>query len=95
MPIHVRLLAAVIVALVVGFGFRAYDQSRDAEWEVSPQQIAQAKAAGKTGHVTRPGSVAVLPIRSETADILPFKWAFAGLAAGALLFAATRHVARR
>lgn len=94
MPLVARVVLAVVVGLIVGFGFRLYDIRRGAEWEVSPAQIAAAKSSGNTGVSTRPGSVAVLPIRSETADILPFKWTFAGLGAGALLFFATRHIAR-
>jgi hypothetical protein len=41
------------------------------------------------------GSVTVLPIRSETADTLPVKWALAGIGAGAVCFAATRRRAPR
>ena len=91
----VRIIAAVVVGLIVGFGLRSYDLGRGAEWEVSPTQIAAAKASGKAGYETEPGTVAVLPIRSELADILPFKWAGAGLAAAALLFVATRHIRRK
>ncbi|WP_413771049.1 MULTISPECIES: hypothetical protein [Lichenihabitans] len=86
-----RLVLALVVALVVGFGYRFYDVSRGAEWMVSPDQIATAKAAGGAGVETSPGRIAVLPIRSETADVLPLQWAFAGIAAGALVFAATRR----
>lgn len=94
MSVIARALVAVVVALVVGFGLRFYDVERGAEWEVSPAQIAAAKAAGRMGVETRPGSVTVLPIRNEMADALPFKWAGAGCAAAVLLFLATRHVAR-
>ena len=93
MPLVARVILSTIVGLVVGFGLRFYDLQRGAEWEVSPAQIAAAKSVGKIGVETRPGSVAVLPIRSETADMLPFKWMLAGLGAGAFLFA-TRHIAR-
>jgi hypothetical protein len=86
-----RAAGAVVIALAVGVGLMMFDTSRGAEWEVSPQQIEEAKSAGGVGYQTRPGSVAVLPIRSETADILPFKWLFAGLGAGALFFVATRR----
>lgn len=94
MSLAARTLLAVVVALIVGAGLRFYDLGRGAEWEVSPAQVAAAKAAGQPGYETQPGSVAVLPIRSETADVLPFKWVGAGIAAGLLLFVATRHVAR-
>ena len=91
MPWPLRTAVAIVVALFVGFGLRAYDLSNGAEWVVSPAQIAAAKATGKQGVETQPGSIAVLPIRSETADVLPFKWAFAGFAAGVLVVAATRR----
>ena len=93
-PLIARVVLAVVVGLIVSFGLRFYDLQRGAEWEVSPAQIAAAKSAGKMGVETQPGSIAVLPIRSETSDILPFKWVLAGLGAGALLFFATRHIAR-
>ena len=44
----VRFILAIIVALIVGCGFMFYDKSRGAEWVVSPQQIEQAKAEGKS-----------------------------------------------
>ncbi|MFC7066892.1 hypothetical protein [Brucella rhizosphaerae] len=81
-----RLILAVVVAVIVGFGFMFYDKSRGAEWVVSPQQIEQAKAEGKSGFESRPSTVTVLPIRSETADVLPFKWAMYGLVAGLVAF---------
>ncbi len=92
-----RFALALIVALVVGFGYRAYDTANGAEWTVSPQQIASAKAEGKSGFEGSPGTVTVLPIRSELADILPFKWALAGIMAGCLVFAATKmlHIDKR
>lgn len=86
-----QILLPLVAALAVGFGFMAYDKSRGAEWVVSPQEIAAAKAAGKAGIESRPGTVTVLPIRSETADALPFKWAMAGIVAGALVFSAIRR----
>ena len=86
-----QILLPLVAALAVGFGFMAYDKSRGADWVVSPQEIAAAKAAGKAGIESRPGTVTVLPIRSETADALPFKWAMAGIVAGALVFSAIRR----
>lgn len=89
MNMPIRIVISLVAALLVGGGYMAYDRMRGAEWVVSPQQIAEAKASGQTGYESRPGTVTVLPIRSETADVLPFKWAIAGLAAGVLAFRAT------
>ncbi len=83
-----RVLLSALVALVVGFGFMTIDKMRGAEWLVSPQQIAQAKAEGKSGVESSPGTLTVLPIRRETADALPVKWAMTGLVAGFLVFRA-------
>lgn len=85
-----NILAAALVAVVVGGGFMAYDKMRGAEWVVSPQEIAEAQAQGKPGVESRPGTVTVLPIRSETADVLPMKWALYGLIAGILVFVSLR-----
>ncbi len=92
MGVVVRIAVAAVVALVVGFGVRAYDDAHGAEWVVSPAQIADAKASGSRGVTMERDSIAVLPIRSEMADILPFKWAFSGIAAGALAFVAMRNI---
>ena len=86
-----RIALAIVVALLVGFGLRAFEGARGAGWTVSPDQIAAAKAAGKAGYEDGSGSVTVLPIRSETADALPLTWLLAGAGAGALCFAATRR----
>ena len=91
MSFKIRLVLALMVALVVGLGYRAYDTAHGAEWAVSPEQVAAAKAAGKPGFETSPGTVAVLPIRSELAGVLTFKWTFAGVVAGALVILATRR----
>jgi hypothetical protein len=85
-----NLLLSVLVALAVGGGKMAYDTWRGAEWEISPRQIADAKAQGKAGYESSPGTVAVLPIRSETADLLPVMWVLYGLAAGAVTFIGLR-----
>ncbi|MCB8820567.1 hypothetical protein [Microvirga rosea] len=87
----VRILASLIVGAIVGIGWMYIDRVRGAEWEVSPQQIADAKAQGKVGYESRPGTVAVLPIRSEKADILPFKWAIGGIVAAGLAFSALKR----
>ncbi|MBB4000204.1 hypothetical protein [Aureimonas pseudogalii] len=91
MPILVRVVLALVAAAIVGGGFMMFDRTRGAEWTVSPTEIAAAQADGKAGVETDRGSVTVLPIRSETADALPFKWALAGIGAGAVCFAATRR----
>lgn len=90
MSTPIRLLLALVVAVIVGCGFMFYDKSRGAEWVVSPQQIEQAKSEGKMGVQSRPGTVTVLPIRSETADALPFKWAVYGVIAGIFVLFSTR-----
>ncbi|WP_199260077.1 hypothetical protein [Paracoccus binzhouensis] len=94
MPDIKQLLFPAATALAVGFGLMTYDKMRGAEWVVSPRQIAEAKAAGQPGYESRPGTVTVLPIRSETADALPFKWAMAGIVAGAFAFGAMRRRAK-
>lgn len=91
MSLFPRLVLALLAAVLVGGGYMAFDRSRDAEWVVSPAAIAAAKAEGKMGVEDGRGTVTVLPVRSETADVLPVKWAVAGFAAGALVFAVTRR----
>ena len=85
-----RYTLALVFAFIVGFGFRAFDQLRGAEWIVSPRQIADAHAAGKSGYETAPGTVALLPIRSEMADVFPLEWILAGALVGAAVLAATK-----
>ncbi|CAN7383614.1 hypothetical protein HW571_23615 [Agrobacterium genomosp. 3] len=84
-----RIALSLVVALAAGGGYMAVDKMRGAEWVVSPQQIAEAKAKGQMGYESRPGTVTVLPIRSETADVLPMKWAMIGVVAGLLAFRAS------
>ncbi|RZI59546.1 MAG: hypothetical protein EOP94_02735 [Zymomonas sp.] len=91
MPIVIRVLLTLVVAVLVGGGFMMFDRSRGTEWVVSPGEIAAAQAEGKAGVESDRGSVTVLPIRSETADVLPFKWALAGVGAGVVCFIATRR----
>ncbi|MGV2980733.1 hypothetical protein ACERNI_11055 [Camelimonas sp. ID_303_24] len=86
-----RIILALVAGVVVGGGFMAWDKYRGAEWVVSPQQIAAAKASGQAGVQSRPGAVAVRPIRSETADVLPFKWGLYGVGAALVVFVATRR----
>lgn len=85
-----NLLLSALVALAVGGGKMTYDTWRGAQWEVSARQIANAKAEGKAGYESSPGTVTVLPIRSETADLLPFQWVLYGVAAGAFTFIGLR-----
>ena len=94
MSLTARLILAVVVALLVGGGVMAFDRSRGAEWSVSPQQIAAGKAEGKMGYEDGSGSVTVVPIRSETAGVLPFRWLLLGGGAGVLCFVATRRLGR-
>lgn len=86
----IRFISAAVVAVIVGFGFMAYDKYTGAEWVVAPQQIEQARANGQTGVETRPGTVAVRAIRREDADMLPVRWAGYGIMAGILILFATR-----
>jgi len=86
-----RIILALVAGVVVGGGFMAWDRHRGAEWVVSPQQIAAAQANGQAGVQSRPGTVTVRPIRSETADALPFKWGLYGVGAALLVFVATRQ----
>lgn len=90
MTLPLRLALALVLALVFGGGKMYLDKQRNAEWVVSPQQIAEARAQGKMGVTTRPGTVAVAPIRSEKADALPFSWALFGLVGAFLGMALTR-----
>jgi hypothetical protein len=89
MNMPTRIVISLIVAIVAGGGYMTVDKMRGAEWVVSPQQIADAKASGQAGYEERPGTVTVLPIRSETADALPVKWAMIAVVAGLLAFRAT------
>jgi hypothetical protein len=89
MNMPTRIVLSLVAAIVVGGGFMTYDKMRGAEWVVSPQQIDEARASGQAGYESRPGTVTVRPIRSETADVLPMKWAMFALVAGLLAFRAT------
>lgn len=91
MNMQTRLIAGAVTAIVVGFGFMAYDKYTDREWVVSPKQIEAAQASGQTGVETRPGTVAVRAIRREDADALPFKWIGYGLVAGFFVVYTTRQ----
>lgn len=86
-----QIIVAVVVGLVVAGAAMMKDKATNAEWVVSPEQIAQAKAEGKPGYESSPGTVTVLPIRSEKADMLPFTWVFFGLAAGGAAFVVARR----
>ncbi|HEY0123870.1 MAG TPA: hypothetical protein VGC14_19330 [Rhizobium sp.] len=85
------IFIAVAVGIVVAFGAMMKDKMTNAEWVVSPEQIAQAKAEGKMGYESSPGTVTVLPIRSEKADILPVTWLIFGIVAGGAAYVVTRR----
>lgn len=89
------LIVAIVVGIAVGAAFMMLDKSQSAEWAVSPQQIEQAKAEGKVGYESSPGTVTVLPIRSETADALPFKWTMYGMVAAIVTFVTLRRRQKR
>jgi hypothetical protein len=89
MNMPTRIVLSLVVALLAGGGYMTVDKMRGAEWVVSPQQITDAKASGQAGYESRPGTVTVLPIRSETADALPVKWAMIAVVGGLLAFRAT------
>ncbi|ARO15317.1 hypothetical protein BVG79_01975 [Ketogulonicigenium robustum] len=86
-----RIAIAAVVGIVVAAGAMMKDKMTGAEWAVSPQQIAQAQAEGKPGFESAQGTVTVLPIRSEKADILPLTWILFGFAAGAATLVALRR----
>jgi hypothetical protein len=85
----VRVFAALAVAVAVGISVMAHDRQIGAEWAVSPEQIADAKAYGKPGVEIAPGRMVVDPLPSEDAGRLPLKWLLVGLAAGGAVLAGT------
>ena len=56
MNMPTRIVVSLVVALVAGGGYMAVDKMRGAEWVVSPQQIAEAKAKGQMGYESRPAT---------------------------------------
>ncbi len=72
------LAIGAILGLGMGFGSMVHDKMTDAEWVVSPRQIQEA--GGRYTNPSRPGTVTVLPIRSEKADVLFMTWIIYGLA---------------
>ncbi len=76
-------------AVVVGIAIMAHDRQSGAEWAVSPEQIADARAYGKPGVEIAPGRMVTEPLPSDGAGRLPLKWILIGLAAGAALLAGT------
>ncbi len=55
-----RIVLSLVLAVLTGGGFMAYDRMRGAEWVVSPQQIAEARAAGNAGDGSSPSTMPVL-----------------------------------
>lgn len=82
----IRLAAAAAVGLAVGFGVMIYDKKTGAEWAVAPENVGQPTANG---------GVTVRAIRSETADILPYKWVLFGVIAGVAVLLVTRQQGQR
>jgi hypothetical protein len=91
MSLPVRLLLCLALGGLCGGGMMWLDKKNEREWYVSPRQIEEAKAAGKSGVSTRPGTVALRPIRSEEADMLPYTWALYGLGGAVAGFLLTRR----
>ena len=86
---RVRIVAAVSAGLAVGVALMAHDHARDAGWAITAAQIADARASGKPGVETRPGTFVAEPLAGEGAGLLPLKWILCGLAAGFAVLAAT------
>ena len=86
--LQVRMVLAVLVGFVVWFAIGHFYSAP--EWEVSPEQIAAAKAAGKPGYESSPGTVTVLPIRSETADVDKLIATLGGVGVALVTLGATR-----
>lgn len=85
----VRVFAAAVVAVAVGIAIMAHDRQSGAEWAVSPEQIADARAYGEPGVEIAPGRMVTEPLPSDEAARLPLKWILIGLAAGAAVLAGT------
>jgi hypothetical protein len=80
-----NIIVSAIIGLAIAFSMMIFDKVTDAEWAVSPKQIADAKAKGKMVSGGN-GSVVVMPIRKSSANLLPYKWVFFGLVGGAAYF---------
>ena len=88
MSIGRQVAMAIVVGIVAWFLYGRFVNGP--EWEVSPEQIAAAQAAGKPGYESSPGTVTVLPIRSETAGIDKLLQVVVGAGAGLVTFGAMR-----
>jgi hypothetical protein len=84
-----RVAAAIAAGLVVGLALMASDRSRDAEWAVTANQIADARAYGKPGVEIAPGRFVTEPERRPDSWKLPVKWVLAGAAAACAVLVGT------
>ena len=72
MNMPTRIVVSLVVALVAGAGYMAVDKMRGAEWVVSPQQIAEAKAKGQMGYESQPGTVTAVSYTHLTLPTTPY-----------------------
>ncbi|WP_336487134.1 hypothetical protein [Methylobacterium nigriterrae] len=86
---RVRILAALVAGLAVGLAMMAYDRARDAQWAVTPGQIADAQAHGRPGVEVAPGRFVDRPVPGEGAAWLPVKWLLLGAGAACAVLAGT------
>lgn len=82
---NLNIIISTVIGLAIAASMMILDKATDAEWVVSPKQIADAKAKGTMVNGGN-GSVVVMPIRKSNANFLPYKWIFLGLAGGAVCF---------
>jgi len=87
----VRTLAAIGVGILVAAAVMAQDRATDRPWAVTAAQIADARASGQPGVALTDGRIAVEPVPSADAALLPLKWAAIGAGAGLLVFAGIRR----
>lgn len=89
MRLPIRFLAATGAGIAVGVAVMAHDRAIDRQWAVTRAQIADAQASGQPGVALKDGRMAIEPIPSEDADLLPLKWMAIGLCAGGIVFSGT------
>ncbi|WP_375464006.1 hypothetical protein [uncultured Methylobacterium sp.] len=84
-----RIMAALAAGCAVGVAVMAHDRARDAQWAVTPAQVADAQAHGRPGVEVAPGRFATDGIPSVDAALLPVKWVLLGLGAACAVLAGT------